>query len=128
MTGMPTRLLARVSFALASGVALGGCAGSGELFTAENARPEFINKSMLVQEAQDALAVGVSTKADVLAALGIATVISFDGGHEVWAYRGKPLKAPATGAEFVVLFAPSGVVKKTRIRPAYDGRAESLLK
>ena len=97
---MPDKLL-QFGAALAFCLALGGCAGSGELFTAENARPEFINKSMLVQEAQDALAVGVSTKADVLAALGIATVISFDGGHEVWAYRGKPLKAAATGAEFV---------------------------
>ena len=28
------------------------------------------------------------------------------------------------GAEFVVLFSPSGIVTKTRIRPAYDGRAE----
>jgi hypothetical protein len=38
-------------------------------------------------------------------------------------YRGKPMRAPATAAEFVILFAPSGTVQKTRTRPAYDGLA-----
>ena len=124
---MPDKLL-QFGAALAFCLALGGCAGSGEAFTSANARPEFINKSMSVQAAQDAVVTGTATKADVLAALGTASIVRFDSGHEVWVYRGKPLRAPATGAEFVVLFAPSGMVKKTRIRPAYDGRAESLQK
>jgi len=69
-----------------------------------------------VQDARDAAAVGKSTKAGVLAALGKATVISFDSGFEVWAYQYKS-EAPGKN-EFVILFAPSGVVAKTRVRPA----------
>lgn len=36
-------------------------------------------------------------------------------------YRGKPLRAPATAAEFAGLFAPSGTTQKTRTRLACDG-------
>lgn len=126
MMGWQNRPLARLGLALAAVLALGGCAGFGEDFSLENARPQFIDKSMSVRQAESAIAIEKSTKADVLAALGQASVIRFDSGHEVWVYRGKRLKAPATGAEFVVLFAPSGTVKKTRTRPAYDGRAEPL--
>lgn len=56
---------------------------------------------------------GQSTKADVRAALGETLAIRFDSGYEVWVYR---LPNTRTG-EFVVLFAPSGHVAKTRIRP-----------
>jgi hypothetical protein len=83
----------------------------------------------------DAAAIGRSTKADVRAALGDTLVIGFDSGYEVWVYRlvndGRSgARAPEAitrtaphspprwrNAEFVVLFAPSGVVAKTRIRP-----------
>jgi len=76
------------------------------------------------------------TKGDVIAALGETLVISFDSGFEVWVYRlasdapakaAQPQGAARTGSEkagpgatgeFVVLFAPSGLVAKTRIRPA----------
>jgi len=90
--------------------------------------------------ARDAIAIGKSTKTDVIAALGKTTVISFDSGFEVWVYqvRGETVtgeSAPKASrvervehagsekgtpgkSEFVVLFAPSGVVAKTRIRPA----------
>lgn len=69
-------------------------------------------------KARDAITIGKSTKADVIAALGKTTVISFDSGFEVWVYQHKG-DTPAIGkTEFVVLFAPSGVVTKTRIRPA----------
>ena len=60
--------------------------------------------------AENALAVGRSTKADVRAALGEATVVDFTSGYEVWVYRERP------NAELVLLFEPSGVLSKTRVR------------
>jgi hypothetical protein len=67
-----------------------------------------------------AVAIGKSTKADVIAALGETLVISFDSGFEVWVYRlGSDKAKRGTTGEFVILFAPSGLVAKTRIRPAY---------
>ena len=119
---LPRKSLVCLSVAFASGLWLGGCAGAGEPFTSGSTDVVFSNKSMSVQQADAAVAIGRSTKADVLAALGPATTIRFDSGHEVWVYRGRPLRAPATGAEFIILFAPSGTVQKTRIRSAYDGQ------
>ena len=69
------------------------------------------------QGAQEALIIGKSTKADVRAALGEAIVVDFDSGYEVWVYRERlreKMRPPAT--EFVLLFDPSGVLAKTRIR------------
>ena len=73
--------------------------------------------------AQDALAIGRSTKADVRAALGQAVAVDFASGYEVWVYRERPKaqakeakEAPAPGAELVLLFAPSGILSKTRVR------------
>lgn len=60
--------------------------------------------------AEKALAVGRSTKADVRAALGEATVVDFTSGYEVWVYREPP------NAELVLLFEPSGLLSKTRVR------------
>jgi hypothetical protein len=49
--------------------------------------------------------------------LGEAVVIPFDSGYEVWVYREKPKdEAPSPRTELVLLFAPSGIVTKTRIR------------
>ena len=66
---------------------------------------------------ESALAVGKSTKADVRAALGEATVVDFASGYEVWVYR-EPAqeKEPAAKAELVLLFAPSGILTRTRVR------------
>jgi hypothetical protein len=65
--------------------------------------------------AADTLAVGKSTKADVRAALGEAAVVDFATGYEVWVYKERPRdKAPAP--ELVLLFDPSGILTKTRIR------------
>ena len=122
MMPLPRQSLVCLSLAFASGLWLVGCAGGGELFTSGRTDVVFSNKSMSVQQAAAAVLLGQSTKADVLAALGPATTIRFDSGHEVWVYRGRPLRAPATGAEFVILFTPSGTVQKTRIRSAYDGQ------
>jgi hypothetical protein len=75
-------------------------------------------KAVPADDATDAVLVGKSTKADVIAALGEATVLRFDSGFEVWAYQFGPQKRPFAKTEFVVLFAPSGIVAKTRLRPA----------
>src|SRR4051812_4171059 len=70
---------------------------------------------------KNAIVVGKSTRADVLATLGETLVVSFDTGYEVWVYRlgsdnaARPRREAA--GEFVVLFAPSGVVAKTRTNP-----------
>ncbi len=97
---------------------LAGCAGTSGMFNAEVAPPPFRDQRMSMLNASDAVVIGRSTQAEVVAALGPATVVRFDSGYEVWAYRGKTSKAAAPGEEFVILFAPSGIVKKTRIRPA----------
>ena len=69
------------------------------------------------QAARDALTVGKSTKADVRAALGEAIVVDFYSGYEVWVYREQPReKLPPPATEFVLLFDPSGILAKTRIR------------
>lgn len=92
-------------------------------------------KTISAHSARDAVTIGKSTKADVIATLGNTTVISFDSGFEVWVYEIKGDTPAEAGwwerighadsekglpgkTEFVVLFAPSGVVTKTRIRPA----------
>jgi hypothetical protein len=70
--------------------------------------------------AQDAIIIGKSTKAQVRAALGEPRAVPFDSGFEVWVYRwpgAQPTIRAAT--ELVILFEPSGVVKKTRVRPGY---------
>ena len=69
------------------------------------------------QAARDALAVGSSTKADVRAALGQAVVVDFSSGYEVWVYRERPKEeSTASKTELVLLFSPSGILSKTRVR------------
>lgn len=63
--------------------------------------------------ARNAVVPGRSTRADVSAALGETLAITFDSGYEVWVYR----LGSARAGEFVVLFEPSGIVAKTRMRP-----------
>ena len=124
MTSLPGKPPFCISLALACSLWLAGCVGTGEFAKSRDTRPVFLDKNMSVQEAQGAITIGASTKADVQAALGAATVVKFDSGYEVWVYRGADGKATTTGAEFVILFAPSGIVKKTRIRPPSDGPVE----
>ena len=97
---------------------LAGCAGPG-LFRGGPDAPPFSNPTMSMQSASDNITVGKSSKADVLAALGAATVINFDSGYEVWVYRAKSREPADAKAEFVILFSPDAVVKKTRLRPGY---------
>lgn len=74
--------------------------------------------------ARDAVVAGKSTRRDVLALLGETAVVGFESGYEVWVYHLRDGASAGTQdrtkgqAEFVILFDPSGVVAKTRIRPA----------
>ena len=72
-----------------------------------------------MQSASDSVTLGKTSKADVIAMLGAATVINFDSGYEVWVYRAKSRGSAEAKAELVILFAPDGVVRKTRLRPGY---------
>ena len=104
---------------LAACLWLAGCAGPFGFPGMGGATTPFRDPGLTMQTASEAVAIGTSSKQDVMAALGPATVVRFDSGYEVWVYRKNPLRSEAANAEFVILFAPSGIVKKTRIRPAY---------
>ena len=95
-----------------------GCAGpAGLAFGQADTVTLFREQAMSVQDARDAIAPGRSTKPEILAALGQSTVVKFDSGYEVWVYRGNvPGSQPTEKTEFVILFGPDGVLKKTRVR------------
>ncbi|MBT9503344.1 MAG: hypothetical protein IV092_19030 [Burkholderiaceae bacterium] len=69
--------------------------------------------------ALELIAIGRSGRAEVAAALGSkAIVIPFDSGYEVWVYRWPgPDKTSRAATELVLLFEPSGLLKKLRLRP-----------
>ena len=68
-------------------------------------------------ESLSSFTIGRSTKSDVRAALGEGTVVNFDSGYEVWVYRQPAVEKPPTpAAELVLLFEPSGILSKTRVR------------
>ena len=115
--GMRITLTFCRSMVCATCMGLAACAAPG-LFNNGADTPPFSNPAMSIQNASDAVTVGKTRKADVLAALGPATVINFDSGFEVWVYRAKSREPAEAKAEFVILFAPDGIVKKTRLRPA----------
>ena len=72
------------------------------------------------QTALSMIVPGKSTKADVVAALANPIVISFDSGYEVWVYRWRGADTTTRAAtEVVVLFDPSGLATKARLRPGY---------
>jgi hypothetical protein len=125
--------LFRTAVALALSACVAGCAAptSSTVPSAVVTSPR--TKVIPADRATDAIAIGKSTRTDVIAALGETLAITFDSGFEVWVYRlagdmsakerdglrgargrGEELRM----GEFVVLFAPSGLVVKTRIRPA----------
>ena len=68
------------------------------------------------RETFGAIAPGMSTRANVAAALPKATVIRFDNGYEVWVDRIKPDRKDIEVPERIILVDPSGVVTKTRVR------------
>ena len=120
MSIRPSRLI-RTSIACACCLLLAACAGPG-LFSGGSDAPPFSNPALSMQSASESIAIGKSSKADVMTALGAATVINFDSGFEVWVYRAKSREPAEAKAEFVILFSPNGVVKKTRLRSAYAAR------
>ena len=99
-------------------LAIAGCA---MLPAATPDRPMFRDAHVPPEAAAQTIVVGRSTRADVAGRLGEADRLAFDSGYEVWVYRERPLR---TGQpEMVVLFAPDGVVRKVRVRPADASRA-----
>jgi hypothetical protein len=127
-------MLFRVGIAYAFCVCITGCAVPGASSDTTATATPIRATTISASNARDAITIGKSTKTDVMAALGKTTVISFDSGFEVWVYQvasdttAKPgwaeffgragsNKAPGK-TEFVILFAPSGVVTKARIRAA----------
>ncbi|APA67870.1 hypothetical protein YQ44_08495 [Janthinobacterium sp. 1_2014MBL_MicDiv] len=71
------------------------------------------------------ITVGKTTRLDLDAALGNATVVSFDPGYEVWVYKNQlqtpsvarllPLLGQKGTREVAVVFDQAGVVSKYRI-------------
>ena len=71
------------------------------------------------------ITVGKTTRLDLDAALGSATVVSFDPGYEVWVYKNQlktpsvtrliPLLGEKGTREVAVMFDQAGIVKKFRI-------------
>jgi len=124
-----TSALARLALVVAAVTAClcAACAGTG-LFEPSPDGPGAVRtptgQSLAPQAATDMIAIGKSTKADVSSALGTAIVIPFDSGYEVWVYRwpGRD-KTTRAATELVLLFDPSGVATKMRIRPGYPPRS-----
>ena len=106
----------RVAFAAFAFI--GGCALLQPPPPASEPPPLGPGEILSAPAANDAVTIGKSTKADVSAALGqAAAVVDFDSGYEVWVYRERLReKAPPARTEFVLLFDPSGVLVKTRMR------------
>ena len=98
---------------------MAGCAGPSSVSNAQAGAPAFRDPALSIESASAAIDVGTSTQAEVLATLGPAPVVKFDSGYEIWVYRGKSPSTATKPAELVILFAPSGVVKKARIKPLY---------
>lgn len=122
--GLPGHRVSRrrlaLGWALAPCLGLAGCAGGFGAVDAPGRAHPFRDPGMSMQAAMDAIAPGKATRADVLALLGeAAAVVRFDSGFEVWVYRARPAANHPSPAEFVVLFAPAGIVRKQRIRPSY---------
>ena len=104
--------LFRIGVAVALAGSVAGCV------TAPSTVPSAVATSartrVIAADRMKHVTIGKSTRADVIASLGETLVISFDNGFEVWVYR----LAQDKRTEFVILFAPSGHVVKTRMRPA----------
>lgn len=100
-------------------LAMAGCVGPPSVPNQQARASAFHNPAISLESASAMIAIGTSTHADVLAALGPGTVISFNSGFEIWVYRDTPSRTATRPAELVILFAPSGIVTKTRIKPPY---------
>ncbi len=80
-------------------------------------RPLGPGEIVSARAAENGLSVGRSTKSDVRALLGDATVVDFASGYDVWVYRERrDPKNETPSSELVLLFEPSGILAKTRVR------------
>jgi len=99
------------------------CAGTGMFDPSPQGLGSFrtpTGQYLAPQAAMDMIAIGKSTKADVSSALGTAIVMRFDSGYEVWVYRWPgPDRTRRAATELVVLFEPSGLATKVRVRPGH---------
>ena len=111
MKSRPLLPTAGIALATAVTLILAGCAG-----LKGPPEPPFKDPTLSIPRAQALLVPGQSTRSDVTAMLGPANVVIFESGFEVWAYRTKPAGGGPASAELVILFGPSGVVRKTRVR------------
>lgn len=66
------------------------------------------------QRIERAVIAGRSTRDSVRAALGSTKAVVFDSGYQSWLYQVP--RGAGRNAEFVILFDPAGVVRKTRTR------------
>ena len=108
----------RLGLACAFGAAATGCALVPQ--------PMAASAGVLVRTIAGPLAtalvrVGSGTQAEVVAALGPTNRIRFASGYEVWVYHYPGSGRAAQSGELVLLFAPSGVLVKTRMRSASGG-------
>ena len=100
--------------ALIAGALLAGCVAQPKPVDRPLARGEI--PSALA--AQSTLAIGKSSKADVRAILGEATVLDFPSGYEIWVYRQPAREKPGVpGSELVLLFDDSATLTKMRVTP-----------
>ncbi len=104
-------------------------------------------KTLSEDGARQVLSAGKTTKAELLLAMGEASVQTFRNGYEVWVYNCKPglpglpgfvgflpvvgalasvIDASTGGRELAVLFDRDGVVKKYQLRVA-ESQVERLL-
>jgi hypothetical protein len=129
------KLSLRTGAAVAMAACIAGCASPGPP-AAPAAVVTPLRTRVIPADRAATIAIGRSTRAEVVVALGETLVISFESGFEVWVYRlaadsparpvpgaarsGLEQEAGSATGEFVVLFGPSGLVARTRIRSASD--------
>ena len=107
-------------------IGLAGCASVNPTALLESSQqaPIFQNKNLSLESAANTLQTLATSgrnasQPEVTNLLGKATSkVRFDNGYEIWVYRNASIKAPASGTELVLLFAPDGLLKKYRVRPA----------
>ena len=116
--------LVRLASAVAAAAVVAGCAMPAGQVAIEKPASTALAPGLTPQAAQARLVPGQGTKAQVAAALGPATVVHFDSGYEVWVYQQKDPRADHEPDELVVLFAPDGVVTKSRVRMGEPLRRE----
>ena len=118
--------LALCCAACLASLGLGGCAGIGLSDPSPKGDGSVRTPSgqpFAPDAARDQIVIGGSSKSDVSSALGKAIVVPFDSGYEVWVYRWHGAdRTPRAATELVVLFAPSGLATKLRLRPGYAAR------